>query len=135
MTPKRFRRFLTFNMNDPHWGGGGGGGEPPRRPAGDGPPDLDELWNNFWQDFNRRFGIGDGKGNGGGGMRPRRPVMPDGGGGKGAGAVGNLACRAMAHGQQVQARRIEPAASETGVRPPHVHSQKVHAYPSRTRSA
>ena len=95
MTPKRFRRFLTFNMNDPHWGGGGGGGEPPRRPDGDGPPDLDELWNNFWQDFNRRFGIGDGKGNGGGGMRPRRPVMPGGGGGKGAGAYGPSAVAAM----------------------------------------
>lgn len=73
MTFKPFRRLLASNMNDPHWGSGG---EPPRRPEGDGPPDLDELWNNFWQDFNRRFGIGSG---GGGGQRPRRPAAPGGG--------------------------------------------------------
>ncbi|MBR6976569.1 MAG: FtsH protease activity modulator HflK, partial [Ottowia sp.] len=69
---KSLRRFTALNMNDPNWGGGGGG-QPPRRPDGDGPPDLDEIWNGFWQDFNRRFGAG-GRGNnngnnGGGGKR------------------------------------------------------------------
>ena len=43
---KSLRRFTALNMNDPNWGGGGGG-QPPRRPDGDGPPDLDEIWNGF----------------------------------------------------------------------------------------
>lgn len=85
MTRKRFRRFLTFNMNDPNWGGGGG--QPPRRPDGDGPPDLDEIWNGFWQDFNRRFGAG-GRGNnannGGGDKRGGGGFF---GSGKGGGAA------------------------------------------------
>lgn len=42
-----------FNLNDPGWGrGGNNGSEPPRRPKGDGPPDLDEVW----RDFNSRLG-------------------------------------------------------------------------------
>ena len=86
MRLKSLRRFLVLNMNDPNWGGGGGG-QPPRRPDGDGPPDLDEIWNGFWQDFNRRFGVGNrGNGNNDGGMRP--PAQGDGKGGSGGGAYG-----------------------------------------------
>ena len=63
-----------FNLNDPRWGRGdeskpdaGGAGEEQRskRPAGpnQGPPDLDELW----QDFNRKLsGLFGGGGAGGG---------------------------------------------------------------------
>ncbi|MYZ53964.1 FtsH protease activity modulator HflK [Malikia spinosa] len=63
-----------FNLNDPRWGRGdeskpdaGGSGEEQRskRPAGpnQGPPDLDELW----QDFNRKLsGLFGGGGAGGG---------------------------------------------------------------------
>ncbi|MCL4185869.1 MAG: protease modulator HflK N-terminal domain-containing protein, partial [Burkholderiaceae bacterium] len=81
-----------FSLNDPGWGRGGGGGDqrpPPQRPAGDGPPDLDELW----RDFNRRL---NGMFRRGGGSQP-----PGGGGGggpslKGAGAgVGLLALVAV----------------------------------------
>ena len=80
MRLKSFRRHLALNMNDPNWGTGSG--QPPRRPDGDGPPDLDEIWNNFWQDFNRRFGAGNG-GN-------RRPNPPGLGGGSGGGASHGL---------------------------------------------
>lgn len=83
MRLKSLRRFLAFNMNDPHWGGGGG--EPPRRPEGDGPPDLDELWNNFWQDFNRRFGVGS-AGKGGNNAGNNNGGVGN-GGGKGSGAA------------------------------------------------
>lgn len=42
-----------YNLNDPGWGrGNNNGSEPPRRPKGDGPPDLDEVW----RDFNSRLG-------------------------------------------------------------------------------
>ena len=60
----RWDRFKgMFNLNDPRWGRGsdddksdaGGSGDPqrPQRPQGpnQGPPDLDELW----QDFNRKL--------------------------------------------------------------------------------
>ncbi len=82
----RWDRFKgMFNLNDPRWGRGsdddksdaGGSGDPqrPRRPDGpnQGPPDLDELW----QDFNRKlaglFGGGSGGGKPGGqfpGLKP-----------------------------------------------------------------
>ncbi len=39
-------------LNDPNWG---------RRGNNEGPPDLDELWRNLTQKFNKMFG---GKGGG-----------------------------------------------------------------------
>ena len=81
----RWDRFKgMFNLNDPRWGRGdeskpdaGGSGDEQRskRPSGpnQGPPDLDELW----QDFNRKlaglFGGGSGGGKPGGqfpGLKP-----------------------------------------------------------------
>lgn len=47
-------------LNDPNWG---------RRGNNQGPPDLDELWRNLTQKFNKIFG---GKGSGGGPTEPRR---------------------------------------------------------------
>ena len=47
-------------LNDPNWG---------RRGNNEGPPDLDELWRNLTQKFNKIFG---GKGSGGGPTEPRR---------------------------------------------------------------
>lgn len=45
-----------FNLNDPGWGRGSqnnNGSEPPKRPNNDGgPPDLDQVW----QDFNQKLG-------------------------------------------------------------------------------
>ncbi|RTZ41074.1 FtsH protease activity modulator HflK [Candidimonas sp. SYP-B2681] len=72
-----------FNLNDPGWGrGNNNGSEPPRRPKGDGPPDLDEVW----RDFNNRLGslfgrkpkrggnrFGGGDNNGSGGGIPQLP--------------------------------------------------------------
>ncbi|NYT61318.1 FtsH protease activity modulator HflK [Alcaligenaceae bacterium] len=71
-----------YNLNDPGWGrGNNNGSEPPRRPKGDGPPDLDEVW----RDFNNRLGslfgrktkrggggFGGGDNSGGGGL----PQLP-----------------------------------------------------------
>ena len=47
-------------LNDPNWG---------RRGNNEGPPDLDELWRNLTQKFNKIFG---GKGSGGGPTEPGR---------------------------------------------------------------
>ena len=47
-------------LNDPNWG---------RRGGNDGPPDLDELWRNLTQKFNKIFG---GKGSGSGPTEPGR---------------------------------------------------------------
>ena len=76
-----------FSLNDPGWGRGasGGGGDGQRRkPPGDGPPDLDELWRDFNRKLNGLFRKG------GGGSGP-----PSGGEGpslKGAGTgIGVLA--------------------------------------------
>ncbi|PLC49143.1 FtsH protease activity modulator HflK [Pollutimonas subterranea] len=67
-----------FNLNDPGWGrGGNNGSEPPRRPKGDGPPDLDEVW----RDFNSRLGSLFGR-------KPNRGDKRFGGGGNGSGGNG-----------------------------------------------
>jgi membrane protease subunit HflK len=70
-----------FNLNDPGWGrGSNNGSEPPRRPKGDGPPDLDEVW----RDFNNRLGAFFGRkpkrggGNFGGGKGGSPISMPKG---------------------------------------------------------
>ncbi|MDO5288106.1 MAG: FtsH protease activity modulator HflK [Pseudomonadota bacterium] len=113
--PARIRGM--FNLNDPRWGRGEGQDEPrpddrpsdrpaspppepqpprqqpPRGGANQGPPDLDELW----QDFNRKLGGLFGGGNGGG--RGGRGGLPGGGGfqpdakstGIGAGLIGIVA--------------------------------------------
>ena len=70
-----------LNLNDPGWGRGnntGQGNEPPRKPRGDGPPDLDDLW----RDFNNRLG-------GLFGRKPRRN-NPFGGGGNGGDSGGGF---------------------------------------------
>ena len=76
-----------FSLNDPGWGRGGAGGSGDgqrRKPPGDGPPDLDELWRDFNRKLNGLFRKG------GGGSGP-----PSGGEGpslKGAGTgIGVLA--------------------------------------------
>ena len=76
-----------FSLNDPGWGRGGSGGSGDgqrRKPPGDGPPDLDELWRDFNRKLNGLFRKG------GGGSGP-----PSGGEGpslKGAGTgIGVLA--------------------------------------------
>ena len=72
---------IFMSLNDPQWGNRGsnddgksGGDKGPRRP-GDGPPDLEELW----QDFNRKlsgmFGNKEGRRGGGGGNGPRMPQI------------------------------------------------------------
>src|SRR5690606_9432021 len=82
--PREIMRQISkiYNLNDPGWGrGNNNGSEPPRRPKGDGPPDLDEVW----RDFNSRLGSlfgrkqkrggnGGGNGSGNGGM----PQLPKG---------------------------------------------------------
>lgn len=61
-----------FNLNDPRWGrgddskpdaGDAGGEQRPKRPNGpnQGPPDLDELWQDFSRKLSGLFGGGDGK--------------------------------------------------------------------------
>jgi len=65
-----------MSLNDPRWGEGESAprppsptnepvNQPPRRPADDGPPDLDEVWRQFNERLNTLFG-------GGGGARPSR---------------------------------------------------------------
>lgn len=64
-----------YNLNDPGWGrGNNNGSEPPRRPKGDGPPDLDEVW----RDFNSRLGS----------LFGRKPKRGGNGGGNGSGSGG-----------------------------------------------
>jgi len=95
----RWDRFKgMFNLNDPRWGrgsdddksdaGGTGDSQRPRRPDGpnQGPPDLDELW----QDFNRKLsGLFGGKSGGGksGGQFPGLKPGPR-GTGIGLGMIG-----------------------------------------------
>jgi len=48
-----------FNLNDPGWGRGSknSNSEPPKRPNADGgPPDLDQVWQDFNQKLSRLFG-------------------------------------------------------------------------------
>lgn len=67
-----------YNLNDPGWGrGNNNGSEPPRRPKGDGPPDLDEVW----RDFNNRLGSLFGR-------KPKRGGNGFGGGDNGSGNGG-----------------------------------------------
>ncbi|MDD2728405.1 FtsH protease activity modulator HflK [Malikia sp.] len=65
-----------FNLNDPRWGrgeegkpdaGDAGGEQRPKRPGGSnqGPPDLDELWQDFSRKLSGLFGGGDGGKTGG----------------------------------------------------------------------
>ncbi|SHG82951.1 membrane protease subunit HflK [Pollutimonas bauzanensis] len=69
-----------FNLNDPGWGrGNNNGSEPPRRPKGDGPPDLDEVW----RDFNSRLGSLFGR-------KPKRGGNKFGGGGDNGSGSGGL---------------------------------------------
>ena len=93
----RWDRFKgMFNLNDPRWGSDGGKSDPegagdpqrPQRPQGpdQGPPDLDELW----QDFNRKLsGLFGGRSGGGkpGGQFPGLKPGPR-GRGMGLGMVG-----------------------------------------------
>jgi len=75
-----FKKFgLKFSLNDPRWGRGNQQDERPqgqddrRRPPNDGPPDLEQFWNEFNQRLARMFGNRRGGGNGGnngGGFRP-----------------------------------------------------------------
>jgi membrane protease subunit HflK len=64
-----------FNLNDPGWGRGpqNNGSEPPKRPTGNGgPPDLDQVW----QDFNQKLASLFGRKGGG---RQQPPQSSDGG--------------------------------------------------------
>ena len=64
---------------------GGPDSDPSRRRPKDGPPDLDELW----QDFNRRInGLLGGRGGRGGGRGGSPGGSPSGGGSSGAGGPG-----------------------------------------------
>ncbi len=65
-----------YNLNDPGWGRGNQNQDnnPNNKPGHSGPPDLDQVWN----DFSKRLGgLLGGKGGGNG----RRPGAPHGGGG------------------------------------------------------
>ncbi len=65
------RLFNIFNLNDPGWGRGSqnnnNSDEPPKRPGrpGDGPPDLDQVWNDFNKKLKSLFGKKQGGGNNG----------------------------------------------------------------------
>jgi membrane protease subunit HflK len=66
-----FKRFgLKFSLNDPQWGRGSqdenrqNQNNDNKRPN-DGPPDLDQLWRDFNQRFNRLLGTKNGGGNSG----------------------------------------------------------------------
>src|ERR1700709_2204385 len=66
-----FKRLgLKFSLNDPQWGRGSqdenrqNQNNDNKRPS-DGPPDLDQLWRDFNQRFNRLLGKKNGGGNSG----------------------------------------------------------------------
>ncbi|NEX62626.1 FtsH protease activity modulator HflK [Noviherbaspirillum galbum] len=63
-----FRKLgLKFNLNDPRWGRGSQDNDQDgKRPANDGPPDLDQLWRDFNLRLNRLLGGKGGRGDGGG---------------------------------------------------------------------
>ncbi len=65
------RLFNIFNLNDPGWGRGSqnnnNSDEPPKRPGrpNDGPPDLDQVWNDFNKRLKSLFGKKKGNNNNG----------------------------------------------------------------------
>jgi membrane protease subunit HflK len=66
---------LKFSLNDPRWGRGSqDNGQQQnndgKKPGGEGPPDLDQLWRDFNQRLNRLFGNKGGRGDNGGGFSP-----------------------------------------------------------------
>ncbi|HEY1043682.1 MAG TPA: FtsH protease activity modulator HflK [Telluria sp.] len=75
------RLGVKLNLNDPRWGQKPDGDKDGRRPQGDGPPDLDQLWRDFNARLARMFGQ---KGPGG-------PTGGSSGGDmKGAGAIAGI---------------------------------------------
>src|SRR5450830_749930 len=67
------RRFgVKLSLNDPRWGhkpDGDNKKQEGRRPGGEGPPDLDQMWRDFNARMNRLFGRNN-NGGGGDGYRP-----------------------------------------------------------------
>jgi membrane protease subunit HflK len=68
------RRFgVKLSLNDPRWGhkpDGDNKKQEGRRPGGEGPPDLDQMWRDFNARMNRLFGRNNNNGGGGDGYRP-----------------------------------------------------------------
>ncbi|WLI87592.1 FtsH protease activity modulator HflK [Massilia sp. R2A-15] len=83
------RLGVKLSLNDPRWGHkpeGDNKKQEGKKPGGEGPPDLDQMWRDFNQRLNRMFGQ---KNNGGGGGGDYRPDMK--GAGITAGVVGAIA--------------------------------------------
>ena len=83
----------TMALNDPNWG----------RRGGDGPPDLDELWNRLRQKLSALFG-GRGGGRGGPG-RGRGQAVPVRGPGPDRPGIPDLGCERLLHRRRQPARR------------------------------
>jgi modulator of FtsH protease HflK len=68
------RLGVKLSLNDPRWGHSPDGDnkkQEGKKPGGEGPPDLDQMWRDFNQRLNRMFGQkGPGGGDSGGGYRP-----------------------------------------------------------------
>jgi membrane protease subunit HflK len=66
------RLGVKLSLNDPRWGHkpeGDNKKQEGKKPGGEGPPDLDQMWRDFNQRLNRMFGQ-KGSGGGGDGYRP-----------------------------------------------------------------
>ena len=69
------RLGVKLSLNDPRWGHkpeGDNKKQEGKKPGGEGPPDLDQMWRDFNARLNRMFGQ---KNNGGGGGNEYRPDM------------------------------------------------------------